>query len=104
MSKIVQCQGSPCHLDCREGRDCSEHQPVVISNQGVETLWHPRRADLCLVDDAKAPETETYRIRFMTDAEMSAEGWEPAPRRDNFGVIATVVVAFVVCILGMTTA
>ena len=47
---IVQCKGSPCFQDCRGGRDCSEQQPKVIRNQGVETVWFPRRADLSLAE------------------------------------------------------
>ena len=75
MSKPVQCQGSPCHLPCNQGRDCSE-QPVVIRNQGSSTLWYPpRRADLSLV--SQPHELETYRISHP-DNEVADERKGPA--------------------------
>lgn len=73
--------------------------PVVIRNQGTETVWHPRRCDLprdivecqgspcylpcqqgrkCSRQQPVVPESQRYRIGFKTDSEERAEGWEPA--------------------------
>lgn len=65
--------------------------PVVIRNQGAETVWHPRRCDLPAIaqerdkcppchgacDQGRSCPAQRYPIRFKTDAEMRSEGWEP---------------------------
>jgi len=94
MSQCICSDGKP-RCDCGL---CAT--PLTIVNSGQHMKWFPRRMDgLALAHaDGAAQEGGTFRAPapariprkrpfFKTDAEMRAEGWEPASWRETLMVL-----------------
>lgn len=87
-------------------------RPLTVVNGTQQTMWFPRRMDLPpLESHAAADEGGTFREPapariprhrplFKTDAEMRADGWEPATWRET-ALVLGVPLAILLVALGV---